>query len=188
MQVLQGTGVACTTGNRTFIDESAGVTYCLEDVYDLAAGASSGDGAGGTPTPSPTTSGGFAFAFCGPAIPALEQMNATVHKGHVDQFGNLVYPAGVWPGSSTIGHWNKVLLALSRQASSAGQSGVDSDAYDAQMRQGYQPTSDGGLGAIALGNETMNIAMACAPGGPETGSSAVESYQTPDGFTWYPGN
>src|SRR5215469_18214747 len=42
LRVLDSTNIACTVGDRTFIDGTANKTYCLEDLYNMAAGSASG--------------------------------------------------------------------------------------------------------------------------------------------------
>lgn len=185
--VVSGSNSVCTVGDRTFQDQVTNATYCLEDLYNMAAGQG-GSSAAASPSPSSSASSGFAFSFCSPAWPALEQMNKAVHAGHVNSFGDMVWKPGVWPGPATISSWNQVLTSLASAANTAGQSAVSSEAQQAQLPTGYNPSSDNGNLAIALGNQTLLIAQACAPGGEATGVSTVDSYKTFDGFTWYPGD
>jgi hypothetical protein len=193
--VEDGSSAACTTGDRTFQDQATGKTYCLEDLYNMAAGSGANSNSNSSPaaqnaapSATPSQSTGFAFDFCRPAWKPLEQMNAAVQKGQVDQYGEMTWPNGAWPDAQTIATWNQVLDALSQQATAAGQSELASDAFQGKMQPGYNPQSDNGNGAIALGNETLNIAVACAPGGQQTGQSTISTYTSYDGFTWRPGN
>jgi hypothetical protein len=188
LSVLSGSDGTCAVGDRTFQDQVTNETYCLEDIYVMGLGSGSSTAAGPSPSPSATQSAGYAFDFCAAAWPALEKMNAAVDKGKTGSSGDEAWAPGTWPGPATIKHWNKVLRTLDRQATAEGQGGVASDAFESQMPGGYNPNTDQDLAAIGLGNETLDIAMTCAPGGQQTGSSAIDSYTTFDGFTWYPGD
>jgi hypothetical protein len=65
---------------------------------------------------------------------------------------------------------------------------VAADAFQSRLPAGYNPNIYQDQPAVVLGVETMDIAMTCAPGGRQTGSSAIDSYTTFYGFSWYPGN
>jgi hypothetical protein len=194
LSALSGSDSACTVGDRTFQDQVTDQTYCLEDIYVMGLGSGSSGAAApapspSAPSPSPTQAAGFAYGFCSAFWPVLEKMNAAVAKGHINRStGNETWARGTWPGPAGVRSWNRALHMLDQQATAVGQGEIAGDAFDAQMLAGYNPNVSGNTGAIGLGNETMDIAMTCAPGGTQTGSMTIDSYKTFDGFTWLPGD
>lgn len=191
LSVVNNTNGVCYEGDRTFVDDVTGNTYCLEDEYNMAAG--DGNSAAASPTPAPTPTSAFAFSFCSQYWAPLEAMNAAAYaatQAEVATQASANPPPLPWPSGATVTTWNQDLEALYKTATTVGQSQIAGDAYQAEMLPNYNPNTDQDLGAIALGNMTLQIAQLCQTGGTATGVSTVDTYTTtyPAKFVWYPGD